>query len=110
MPSDVKEKGLETLIVEYLTNNNGFEEGHNVEYDKTYALDVVRLFRFLHDTQNSKIDELRIEESDIEKKKFLDRLSKKISEDGVISIIRKGFKYKNQTIDFYMVRPSEGNK
>lgn len=55
------------------------------------------------------MDELRVQESEIEKKKFLDRLSKKISDNGVITIIRSGFKYKNHTLDFYMVRPSEGN-
>lgn len=56
----------------------------------------MRLFRFLHDTQDEKLAELRIEDNEIEKKKFLDRLSKKISDDGVINIIRKGMKYKNR--------------
>ena len=109
MPSDMGETGLETLIVNWLTEKNQFEEGANSDYNKEYALDEVRLFRFLCDTQNEKIKELRILDSDIEKKKFLDRLSRKISDNGVISIIRDGFKYKNHTLDLYMVRPSEGN-
>ena len=109
MPSNLKEEGLETLIVEYLIQHNCYEEGSNDDYDKAYALDEVRLFRFLSDTQGPKIKELRILDSDIEKKKFLDRLSKKISDNGVISVIRNGFKYKNLSLDLYMVRPSEGN-
>ena len=109
MPTNIKENGFETLIVDYLVSQNGYEEGSNEDYNKTYAIDEIRLFRFLNDTQKQKMDELRILESEIEKKKFLDRLSKKISDNGVITIIRSGFKYKNHTLDFYMVRPSEGN-
>lgn len=109
MPTNIKENGFETLIVEYLVSQNGYEEGSNEDYNKTYAIDETRLFRFLNETQKQKMDELRILESEIEKKKFLDRLSKKISDNGVITIIRSGFKYKNHTLDFYMVRPSEGN-
>ena len=110
MPTNMKENGFETLIVDYLVNQNAYEEGLNSDYNKIYAIDEVRLFRFLHDTQEEKISELRIEDSDIERKKFLDRLNKKLSDSGVIEIIRKGMKYKNHTIDFYMVRPSEGNE
>lgn len=105
----MKENGFETLIVRYLVDNNHYEEGLNSEYNKTYAIDEGRLFRFLNDTQYKKMQELRIEESGIEKKKFLDRLSRKLSDDGVINIIRKGVKYKNHTLDFYMVQPSDGN-
>lgn len=107
--SNTKEEGFETIIVKYLVENNHYEEGTNSDYNKLYAIDEVRLFRFLHDTQEEKVKELRIEESEIEKKKFLDRLSKKMSDTGVIEILRKGMKYKNHTLDFYMVRPSEGN-
>lgn len=109
MATNMKENGFETLIVRYLVDNNHYEEGLNSEYNKTYAIDEGRLFRFLNDTQYKKMQELRIEESEIEKKKFLDRLSRKLSDDGVINIIRKGVKYKNHTLDFYMVRPSDGN-
>lgn len=109
MATNMKENGFETLIVRYLVDNNHYEEGLNSEYNKTYAIDEGRLFRFLNDTQYKKMQELRIEESGIEKKKFLDRLSRKLSDDGVINIIRKGVKYKNHTLDFYMVQPSDGN-
>lgn len=110
MPTNTKENGFETLIVKHLVDNNLYEEGQNCDYDKTYAVDAVRLFRFLKATQAKKMQELRIEEDEMEKKKFLDRLSKKLSDVGVIDIIRQGLKYKNHTLDFYMVRPSEGNK
>ncbi len=64
MPSDMGETGLETLIVNWLTKKNQFEEGANSDYTKEYALDEVRLFIFLCDTQNEKIKELRILDPD----------------------------------------------
>ena len=68
MPTNIKENGFETLIVEYLVSQNGYEEGSNEDYNKTYAIDETRLFRFLNETQKQKMDELRILESEIEKK------------------------------------------
>ena len=42
MPSNTKENGFETLIVEYLINNNGYEQGDTNEYNKEYAIDEDR--------------------------------------------------------------------
>lgn len=51
MATNMKENGFETMIVKYLVENNHYEEGSNSDYNKIYAIDEVRLFRFLHDTQ-----------------------------------------------------------
>ena len=40
--TDTKESGLETLIVKWLVEHNGYEEGSNVDYNKEYAVDEVR--------------------------------------------------------------------
>ena len=45
MPSDTKEKGLEALIVEYLRDQNRYEQGANCDYDRELAVDTTRLFR-----------------------------------------------------------------
>ncbi|SCW68930.1 type I restriction enzyme, R subunit [Eubacterium ruminantium] len=68
MPTNIKENGFETLIVEYLVSQNGYEEDSNEDYNKTYVIDETRLFRFLNETQKQKMDELRILESEIEKR------------------------------------------
>ena len=49
--TDTKEKGLESLIVKWLVENNGYEQGNNADYNRDYAIDETRLFRFLEDTQ-----------------------------------------------------------
>lgn len=109
MPTNTRENGFETLIVNWLVNQNHYEQGTNDDYNQDYAIDEARLFRFLNDTQKDYVDELRILESAAEKKKFLDRLSKKLSDSGVVEVLRKGFKYKHRTLDLYMVMASEGN-
>jgi len=110
MPTNTRENGFETLIVNWFVEQNHYEQGANTDYNQEYAIDETRLFRFLNDTQKDYVDELRILESDAEKKKFLDRLSKKLSDSGVVEVLRKGFKYKHRTLEMYMVMPSEGNR
>ena len=56
--TNTKESGLESLIVKWLVEQNGYEEGTNADYNKEYAVDETRLFRFLQDTQPKEMDKL----------------------------------------------------
>ena len=58
MPSNTKENGFETLIVDTLVNSNGYEQGVTTEYNKQYAIDEDRLFRFLLSTQKKAMIDL----------------------------------------------------
>ena len=109
MPSNVKENGFETLIVNSLVNGAGYEQGITTEYNKAYAVDEGRLFRFLQDTQPEKLAELRILDSDLEKDRFFKQLDKKLKSDGVIELLRKGLRYKHLKLDLFYVRPSAEN-
>lgn len=44
--TNTKESGLENLIVNYLIEHNGYEEGTNGDYNEEYAVDETRLFAF----------------------------------------------------------------
>ena len=109
MPTNTRENGFETLIVEYLRDVNGFEQGVTVEYNKDYAVDEGRLFRFLEKTQPEKMAELRLADSPLEKERFFKQLDKKLNSDGVIDLLRKGLRYKHLHFDLYYVRPSVEN-
>lgn len=37
MPTNTKESGFEALIVNWLVEHNGYEEGSNTDYNKEYA-------------------------------------------------------------------------
>ena len=44
--TDTSEKGLETLIVESLINNAGYERGDSKDFDRDHAVDINKLFSF----------------------------------------------------------------
>ena len=109
MPSNVRENGFESLIVDSLVSDNGYEQGLTTEYNREYALDEGRLFRFLCDTQKDKVEELQILSDPLEKERFLKQLDKKLKKDGVIELLRRGMRYKHLHLDLFYVRPSVGN-
>jgi type I restriction enzyme R subunit len=92
MSTNTRESGLETLIVDYLVENNGYERGENEDYNKDYAVDETRLLRFLGETQPEEIEKIGILHSDHKKKQFLNRLQGEIAKRGVIDVLRKGVK------------------
>ena len=47
MAVNVKENGFETLIVNWLTQQNGYEQGTNADYNREFAVDETRLFRLV---------------------------------------------------------------
>lgn len=99
MPAtDTSEKGLETLIVRYMTGTDGlvvtpdviaeplasyggtgYFAGSAKDYDRAHALDVPQLFAFLRATQPETFKKLGItstsDPKDINRLKFLTRLA-----------------------------------
>lgn len=108
--TDKTEKGFETLIVNWLVDQNGYQQGTNEDYNKEYAIDETRLFRFLNDTQPKEMDKLGVNQSDQKKRQFLNRLSGEITQRGIIDVLRNGIKaYPADLILFYFT-PTENNE
>ena len=109
MFANTKESGFEALIVNWLVEHNGYEEGSNTDYNKEYAIDETRLFRFLQDTQPEQLEKLGIRKSHQKYAQFLNRLQGEISKRGIVDVLRNGIKvYPADLIMFYLT-PSEGN-
>lgn len=109
MFANTKESGLEALIVKWLVEHNGYEEGSNADYNKEYAIDEPRLFRFLHNTQPEQMDKLGVFKSEQKKRQFLNRLQGEIAKRGIIDVLRNGIKvYPVDLIMFYLT-PTENN-
>lgn len=107
--TNTKENGLETLIVRWLVDQNGYEAGTNADYNKEYAIDETRLFRFLQDTQPTQMEKLGVFYSDQKKGQFLNRLQGELAKRGIIDVLRNGIKvYPVDLIMFYLT-PTEGN-
>ena len=107
--TNTKESGLETLIVKWLVDHNGYEQGTNADYNREYAVDETRLFRFLQDTQPDALEKLGVFKSALKKKQFLNRLQGEIAKRGIIDVLRNGVKiYPANLIMFYLT-PTENN-
>lgn len=107
--TNTRESGLEALIVDWLVNQNGYEQGSNADYNRDYAIDETRLFRFLSATQPDEMEKLGIFKSDLKKAQFLNRLRGEIAKRGIIDVLRNGIKvYPADLVMFYLT-PSEKN-
>ncbi len=109
MPTNTKESGFETLILNHLVDVNKYEQGSNTDYNKEYAIDEARLFRFLEASQKEAFEKLGIQNS-VKKAQFLTRLQGEIAKRGVVDVLRKGINiYPVNLVMFYMT-PSDNNK
>ena len=107
--TNTKESGLESLIVKWLVDHNGYEQGSNADYNREYAVDETRLFRFLQDTQPEALEKLGVFKSDMKKKQFLNRLQGEIAKRGIIDVLRHGVKIYPATLFMFYLTPSENN-
>jgi type I restriction enzyme, R subunit len=127
--ADTSEKGLETLIMRHMTGVDGFAvtpgsvdekpdavgtgyfAGSPKDYDRAQALDVPQLFAFLRVTQPEAFKKLAItdESTDINRLKFLARISAEIGKRGVIDVLRNGVDHGPVHFDLFYGIPSPGN-
>jgi type I restriction enzyme R subunit len=132
MTTDTSEKGLETLIMRHMTGTDGlvvipnrvaeppppcggtgYTAGSDQAFDRAHALDVPQLFSFLRSTQREAFKKLAMADAndakDINRLKFLARLSGEIGKRGVIDVLRKGVEHGPVHFDLFYGTPSPGN-
>jgi type I restriction enzyme, R subunit len=130
--TDISEKGLETLIMRHMTGadglagdpsnlvpppgdqvGTGYIAGSAKSYDRANAIDVPQLFSFLRFTQPNEFKKVAIVDAsdprDINRLKFLARLSAEIGKRGVIDVLRKGVNHEQARFQLFYGTPSEGN-
>lgn len=138
MPTDITEKGLETLIMRHLTGadglgatgaatihdtpdgiaankvgGSGWFAGYPAAYDRGHCIDVTQLFAFLLATQPDKLAKLNIENygdgKSMLRQKFLARISSEIGKRGVIDVLRRGISDGPLSFEMFYGTPSPGN-
>ena len=107
--TNIKESGLESLIVKWLIEQNGYEQGVNADYNRDYAIDETHLFCFLQDTQPDSLDKLGVFKSEIKKNQFLNRLQSEIVKRGIIDVLRNGVKVYPASLIMFYLTPTENN-
>jgi type I restriction enzyme R subunit len=109
-PTDVSEKGLESLIVASLINEAKYVAGDPKDYDREHALDLQRLLVFIKTTQPAVVERLGIGEDGPNRQKFLNRLQGEIAKRGVIDVLRTGVDHLSCKVQLFYGAPSPGNK
>ena len=128
MTTDTSEKGLESLIVAWMTGQTaddastatgtherpavyspGWILGESRDYLRESAVDLVQLSSFLRTTQVKAADALDLDQDSPTRRKFLDRLQGEISKRGVIDVLRHGVKHGPYQLDLFYGTPSPGN-
>ncbi len=107
--TDMSEKGLENIIEKSLIEEAHFEKGFSSDYDKSHAIDTIKLLTFLKKTQPQIVEKYKLDEDGIDREKFLSALQSKIEKNGVIDVLRKEFYYLNDSITLFYASPSENN-
>lgn len=109
-PTDTSEKGLETLIVQFMTSKDGgWWLGDSRDYNREHAVDLVQLRLFLGDTQQAILEGLDLKNDSPTRQKFLTRLQGEIAKRGVIDVLRRGVDHGAHHIDLFFGTPSPGN-
>ncbi len=106
---DTSETGLEKIIVDWLRDQNGYEQETPHAYNKEFALVDKWVERFITETQPEKVKQSMCFASPSERLKFFTRLSNEITKRGVTDVLRKGYKFNGQTFDLYYPLPSALN-
>jgi len=110
MPTtDTSEKGLESLIVESLVDEAGYQQGQNEDYDRDHAIDQTRLVAFLKETQKKAVAALDLENEGPKRAQFLHRLQGEIAKRGVIDVLRNGVKHGPVSVELFYGTPTPGN-
>ena len=100
------EAELENNIIDYLVEKNGYTYIHPREmktsYNRQYAIDVVRLLEFIHQSQPSEYELLSLDTA-AGKGKFFKQLDIAIRTQGIVSVLKNGIKCypSSGTIIFY---------
>ena len=66
----------------------GYETGHAQDFDREFAIDTAKFWRFLENTQPNELDKLR--ERPNWQRLVLERLNRKVKKDGILSVLKKG--------------------
>jgi type I restriction enzyme, R subunit len=127
MTTDTSEKGLESLIVAWMTGETappapsadahetpapyggGWILGDAHDYLRESAVDLVQMSTFLRETQEEAADAMDLDDDSPTRRKFLDRLQGEVSKRGVIDLLRHGVKHGPHQLDLFYGTPSPGN-
>lgn len=88
MVSKTNEQALEDGIETALVEGSRYERGNPADFDREFAIDREKFWRFLETTQAEELDKLRDRPN--WQRSILERCDRKIKKDGILSVLKKG--------------------
>ena len=108
MTTDTSEKGLEETIESVLLNS-GYEKRTSKDFNTDYAIDEGMLRTFLESTQRDKVQRARIYDSEVNTRKFYERLRGQITQRGIVDVLRQGVEHNATKFILYFPTPLDAN-
>lgn len=88
MVSQTNEQALEDCIERSLIEGSRYEKGNPADFDRQFALDLDKFWRFLQTTQPKELEKLKDRPN--WQRLILERLDRKLKKDGILSVLKKG--------------------
>ncbi|MEM6838754.1 MAG: DEAD/DEAH box helicase family protein [Cyanobacteria bacterium P01_C01_bin.120] len=88
MVSQTNEQALEDCIEAALVEGSRYEQGNPADFDREFAIDREKFWRFLETTQAEELDKLRDRPN--WQRLILERFDRKVKKDGILSVLKKG--------------------
>jgi len=88
MVSQTNERALEDCIEAALVEGSRYEQGNPADFDREFAIDRDKFWRFLETTQAEELDKLRDRPN--WQRLILERFDRKLKKDGILSVLKKG--------------------
>lgn len=97
MVSQTNEQALEDYIERSRVEGSRYEKGNPADFDREFALDRDKFWRFLETTQAEELEKLKDRPN--WQRLILERLDRKIKKDGILSVLKKGQLLKDLSSD-----------
>ncbi len=88
MVSKTNEQALENCIETALVNRARYEKGNPAEFDREFAVDGEKFWRFLTTTQSEEL--AKLQDRPNWERLILERFHRKVKKDGILSVLKKG--------------------
>jgi type I restriction enzyme, R subunit len=108
MSSLHREIHFESDIATHLESNGWLYSPDGKGYDRELALIPEDVIGWIKETQANEFNKLKALHNGSTEKMLLERLTKLIESDGVISVLRHGFKHMSSRFDMCQFKPSHG--
>lgn len=99
--TDTSEKALQKIIVAHLTTQQGYTETLAKDFNREFCLNTAQLFAFIQATQPNAYATIQRKGE----RAFLSRLDTKLTQLGVVEVLRKGIKHLDKTIHLFYRQP-----